>query len=123
SADVPVTLGSLPLGAGYVIDLVGVASDGTTTCGGSARFVVSPGSRSTVVVHLVCHPGTTGGAGVTGTFNVCAALDALGASPAEALVGGSLALSAEAHDADSGPGALRYQWSATTGAFSNATIA
>ncbi len=53
--------------------------------------------------------------------NVCPTVDGIGANPGEVLVGSTIALTGAAHDADTGPSALSYQWQATGGTLSNAT--
>jgi hypothetical protein len=120
---VPVDVSMLPPGNGYTIDMVGVASDDSNVCRGSARFNIASGGRSTVVVELECHHEAAGAVAVTGSVNLCATLEGLGASPNQVLVGASLSLTAVAHDSDGGPQPLSYQWSATTGAFSSTTVA
>ena len=62
----------------------------------------------------------TGSVAVNGVANVCPMIDGISASPSEVLVGGTIALTGAAHDADSGPRALSYQWQATCGTISNA---
>jgi hypothetical protein len=110
------TLGGLPAGTGYGITVTGTASDGQTTCGGTATFNITAKVTTPVTLHLLCRePARSGSATVTGTFNICPAIDSLSATPAEVAVGSSLALSAAAHDTDSAPGAIAYQWSATSG--------
>jgi hypothetical protein len=111
NTNVPIVLHDLPVGAGYVIDLSATASDGVTTCSGEAGFDVVDSASSTVIVHLVCRQPDTGNASIQGTANICPVLDGLGASPAEALVGGSMSLDALAHDSDDGPMPLTYAWS------------
>jgi hypothetical protein len=49
--------------------------------------------------------------------------DGIMASPAEVFVGGTIALAASAHDADNGPSALSYLWTASAGTFNDATLA
>jgi hypothetical protein len=115
SSDVPVPVTGLPLGTGYEVDITGLATDNVTTCTGSAGFDVTAGGASTVIVHLVCRQQLGGQLSVSGVFNVCPVLDGLAASPSEILVGGSLTLTAAAHDSDGGPSPLTYQWSASGG--------
>ena len=114
------TVGGLPAGNGYVITLTAVATDGATSCLGSATFNITAKATSQVSIHLECHqPSTTGTAGITGDANVCPVIDGLSASPSVIFVGGSLALTSSAHDADNGPSPLSYQWTATSGTFSD----
>jgi hypothetical protein len=49
---------------------------------------------------------------VVGVVNICPVLDALGASPNEASLGGTIALTSLAHDSDNGPAPLSYKWTA-----------
>jgi hypothetical protein len=122
SADVPVPVSGLPVGTGYTITVV--ASAGITMCRGVAVFDVIAGSNAAVIVHLVCRePPRTGSIGLTGLINVCPILDGLGASPDRVQVGGTSALTSSATDADNGPGPLAFQWTASSGSFSNATAA
>ncbi len=67
-----------------------------------------------MTVHLTCHEAPrTGSVSVNGTLNVCPQIDGIGASPTEVLVGGSVGLSASAHDTDGGPSPLAYHWTAS----------
>jgi hypothetical protein len=110
------TLGGLPAVAGYGITVTGTASDGQTSCGGTATFNITAGMTTPVTLHLLCRePTRAGSVKITGGFNVCPVVDGLSANPAEVAVGSSLALTATAHDTDSGPGPVAYQWSATGG--------
>jgi hypothetical protein len=116
-------ISGLPVGAGYTVSLSGTTSDGSTTCAGSASFSVTAHETTLVSVHLVCHEAPSNGSvAVDGTLNVCPIADGIMATPAEVLVGGTLALSALAHDPDNGPSPLSYQWSASSGTFSDATV-
>jgi hypothetical protein len=108
SADISITVSGLPIARGYTMYVWATASDGVTICGASATFNVV-GSPTTVPVHLVCGI-PTGTAQVTGSFNVCPVVDSLDALPSEVRVGGTVALSARAHDTDNGPSALSFKW-------------
>jgi len=122
STTVSTVIGGLPAGNGYSLTLTGTATDGTSTCLGSGTFNVTAGAVTAVSVVLDCHQApTTGSVSVNGVTNVCPNIDGVSANPAEVLVGGSIALSATAHDADSGPSPLSYQWQATGGTISNPT--
>jgi hypothetical protein len=122
SSTLTVTVGGLPAGTGYQVVLSATASDLTTSCGGSATFDVTARSTSLVTVSLDCHePAKNGSVLVDGVINVCPVIDGIDANPAEALVGGTIALGAQAHDSDAGPSALSYQWQATGGTLSSAT--
>ena len=122
STTVSTVIGGLPAGNGYSITLNATATDGVSSCLGSGTFNVTAGAVTAVSVVLDCHQAaTTGSVSVNGALNVCPNIDGVSANPAEVLVGGSIALSATAHDADSGPSPLSYQWQATGGTISNAT--
>jgi hypothetical protein len=113
-------IAGLPAGGGYSIELDATASDGTTTCAGSAGFAVTAHATSTVSVHVSCHqPARTGSASVNGIINICPVAEGVSANPADIAVGFPAALVASAHDSDSGPAALSYQWTAPSGSFSD----
>jgi 3-phytase len=114
-------IGGLPPGAGYTISLTGTASGGFA-CSGGATFSVMANATSNVVVNLQCKGASTvGTAQINGTTSLCPVLDELTAAPAEARVGGSVALVAAAHDGDSA--ALTFHWTAPSGSFANAGAA
>jgi hypothetical protein len=114
------TIGGIPAGNGFSISLSGAANDGTT-CAGSASFNVSARQTTQVTVSIECHAASkTGSVQVQGVVNVCPVVDELSANPSSAYLGSSVALSAQAHDADSGPAALLYNWSASSGSLSSA---
>jgi 3-phytase len=114
-------IGGLPPGAGYSISLTGNATGGFG-CLGSATFAVMSNATTNVVVNLQCKGGSTAGtAQINGTTKLCPVIDELTAAPAEARIGGSVALIAGAHDGDSA--ALTYGWAASSGTFSNAAAA
>src|SRR5262252_3609264 len=116
------TIGAIPAGAGYSIALSAMTTTGGTSCGGSAPFNMTAGQTTQVAVHLVCQEAPRfGSVLINGTINICPQIDALGASPAEALVGRSIGLSSSAHDSDAGPSALTYSWSASSGILTGAT--
>jgi hypothetical protein len=120
-------IGGVPAGPGYSISLQGLAADGVTTCGGvSGTFTVSATAPTTIVVSLLCRqPQSQSGVAVTGNaVDVCPNIDGLSADATSAAIGGTpVSLSATAHDADNGPMPLSYQWSASSGTFSNPAIA
>lgn len=116
-------LSGLPVGTGYSITLSGTSTDSALTCTGSATFDVVAHQTAVVSVHLLCHQSpTTGSVEVGGTFNICPVVDGIMASPAEVLVGSTIALEVSAHDTDSAPSALTYAWSANTGSFDDPTL-
>jgi len=110
SPDLAVLVGTLPIGAGYQLDLTAPASDGQTICEGQSVFAVSDGNPVTVLVHLVCAV-PSGDLALTAALNTCPMIDALGASPTDVKIGGSVVLTSAAHDSDSGPSPLSYKWS------------
>ncbi len=124
SGSISATIGPIPAGTGFEITLTTTSSDGTEACSGSATFNVTAHQVTSVSVHLTCHQGTRNGSVlVNGTLNVCPVIDAIAANPTEVLVGGAVGLNASAEDADSGPSPLSYQWTASSGVLSNASIA
>jgi hypothetical protein len=116
------TIGGLPAGTGYSITVTATATDEATTCGGSATFAVVAHQIATVTVSVACHePARNGSVLVNGTLNVCPTIDGINTNPAEVQVGGTIALSALAHDTDAGPSALSYGWTASAGTLSSAS--
>ena len=121
AATLSATISGLPAGAGYQITISANTTDGTTSCGGSASFSVVARQTSAVVVPLTCHEAPRNGSVmVSGTLNVCPTLDGIGTNPSEVQVGGTIALTASAHDTDAGPSPLTYAWSASAGSLSDA---
>jgi len=115
------TVGGIPAGNGYTITLTAASTDGITTCQGSATFNVSARATTLVTVHLACHQVSgNGSVGIGADLNVCPVIDAVSVNPGEVPVGASVALTSAAHDPDSGPQPLSYQWTATSGSFDNA---
>ena len=111
STKLTATIGGLPAGTGYQITISATTTDGSTSCGGSATFDVLAGKTASVIVPLTCHEAPrTGSVMVSGTLNVCPTIDGIGANPAEVQVGGTIALSASAHDSDAGPSPLAFAW-------------
>ncbi len=124
SSTLSAIVGGIPAGTGYTIAITATTTDGTTTCLGSAGFLVTAGATSAVTVHLTCHQGAkTGSVSVTGTLNVCPVADGLTANPSELAVGFPVALAVAAHDPDGGPSALTYAWTAPSGTFGGAASA
>lgn len=122
SGTLSATISGLPAGVGFGVTLSAKTGDGALSCGGSAAFDVAAGKTAAVTVALICKEGPrTGSVVVNGTINVCPSIDGLGANPAEAQVGGTVSLSASAHDLDAAPAALGYAWKATGGTLSDAT--
>lgn len=116
------TLLPLPAGGPYSVTLSGSTTDNGTSCNGSGQITIVAGQTKTLTIHMTCKEGNrTGTALINGSLNVCPVIDGIGASPTEVLVGGSIALSATAHDSDAAPAALSYQWSASSGSLSSTT--
>ena len=109
SPDLVVPVGTLPVGAGYALNLTAPASDGQTVCNGSALFDVTDGEPKSVNVHLECAV-PSGELAVNATLNICPMIDALGASPADVRLGGTIAVTSSAHDSDASPSPLSYKW-------------
>jgi hypothetical protein len=118
STTVSAVVPGLPAGNGFSITLSATSTNGSVSCAGSATFNVTADATTTAAVHLTCHEGPrTGRVLVNGSVNMCPVFDEIGANPAEVLVGGSIALSAVAHDSDAAPSPLSYHWSASSGSF------
>jgi hypothetical protein len=108
----------------FMIGLQATSDQGDAMCMGSQTFNVLSHQTTSVLVHLLCRqPTKFGSISVSGALNICPLIDSIGSSPSEAFVGGTLALSGLAHDTDSGPAALTYQWTVAppgAGTFDNA---
>jgi hypothetical protein len=117
-------IGALPAGNGFTITITASSVDGSTSCSGSATFNVTAHTTNGVAVHLTCHEAPrTGGVLVNGSLNVCPAIDGVTVTPTEVLVGGTVAVSAVAHDSDSAPSPLTYAWTASSGTLSSSNSA
>jgi uncharacterized protein YjiK len=124
SATLSTLIGGLPAGTGFSVALDGTAMGGSTHCTGVAPFDVVAHATTAVTVRLSCRePSRTGSVFINGTLNVCPVMDGTSASPAEVVVGSSLALAAAARDLDAGPSAMTYHWTATGGTLSAADVA
>ncbi len=122
SSTASVLIGGLPVGTGYSVTLNATATDGHSTCLGSGTFNITAGATTTVTVSLDCHQAPVAGSvQINGVTNTCPVIDGITANPSEVFVGSSIALTAAAHDGDSGPSPLSYQWQATGGTLSSAT--
>ena len=124
SSTVSAVIPGIPFGVGYQLSLHGTTVDGRGMCMGSAMFDVTSAVPTPVPVHLTCNvqPGV-GSVLVNGTLNVCPRIDGIGANPAEAAVGASLALTGLVVDADRAPSPLTYAWTTTSGTLSGASTA
>ncbi|HMJ09929.1 MAG TPA: hypothetical protein VK524_00920 [Polyangiaceae bacterium] len=115
-------IAGLPAGTGYSITISASATNGSATCTGSATFNVQARRTVTVTVPMTCREAPrTGSVLVNGVLNFCPTIDGIGANPAEVQVGGTVALSALAHDSDAAPSPLSYAWTASAGTLSSAT--
>ncbi|MEI9938690.1 MAG: hypothetical protein WDO69_15840 [Pseudomonadota bacterium] len=116
------TIGGLPAGTGYSITISGTTTDASATCGGSSTFSVQAHATVSVTVPMTCHEAPrTGSVMVSGALNLCPTIDSLSASPSEVQVGGTVALTAAAHDSDAAPSALSFAWTTTAGTLSSAS--
>jgi hypothetical protein len=120
SSTVSALIGGVPAGQGYVLALTGTSTDGKATCSGtSGMFNVAAGVSTSVTVGIDCRQGSTSGSVlVSGTVNVCPAVDSVSANPA---VGLAIALSSSAHDSDAGPQPISYHWTTSSGTLSDAS--
>jgi 5'-nucleotidase len=124
SSKVSATIGGIPAGAGYTITLSATSTDASTACSGSATFGVTAHQITPVTVPLTCkEKPRTGSILVNGALNICPIVDGIDANPAEVSVGASLVLGGLTHDTDAAPAALSFQWSASSGTLSSATVA
>ncbi len=124
SSKISATIAGLPAGSGYSITLSATSVAGTIACAGSAAFSVTGGQATAVSVAVSCkETAKTGSVLVSGSFNLCAVADGITATPSELYVGGSIELIGLAHDSDAAPAALSYQWTASSGTLSSATLA
>jgi mono/diheme cytochrome c family protein len=114
--------GGIPVAAGYTITLTAMSVDGAFTCTGSAGFNVASAATTPVGLTLSCSTTPPGGGTivVTGTTQICANLDSIGALPLETTVNGPISLSATGSAGSITP---TFSWTATAGTFDNAAIA
>src|SRR4051812_37907847 len=114
------TIGGIPAAKGYTITLTATSVESDTTFTGSAKFDVTAGATTSVLVHLngVTKKGN-GSVVVNGTINVNPRIDGVTVSPLTVFVGGAITLSATGSDADGGPAPLSYYWSTTGGLIDN----
>jgi hypothetical protein len=121
SKTVLVVLSGLPTATTYQLVVSGVASDGLTGCSGSKTFTTPPPSTGVPVALSCASPPDAGQALLTTHVNSCPVIDGVSANPASVAVGGTMALGVMAHDPDSGPAVLTYQWLASSGTLSGDT--
>jgi phospholipase C len=124
SSTVSAVISGIPFGVGYQISLRGNTVGAQGACLGAATFDVDSAATKTVPVHVTCDlQPTAGSILVNGSVNVCPRIDSLGASPAEAAVGGAISLTAAAVDVDQAPSPLSFSWTSTSGSLANAATA
>jgi phospholipase C len=124
SNTISAVIGAIPFGTGYQITLRGTTAGEPGTCEGSASFDVTGPETRSVEVHVTCElQPDTGSIIVNGSLNVCPRIAGIDATPAEVVVGSSIALHATASDLDRGPSALAYSWTTSQGTLAGATSA
>ncbi len=116
-------VGGIPSGAGYLISVSGVSTDGSVTCAGSAPFNTTSHMTTNVAVTLQCNATVpeAGSVLVSGTTFNCGSVTSIAASPAEVVVGNPIALTGAATGPD--PSGLTYAWTAPSGSFDHPTAA
>jgi len=114
------TIGGIPAGNGYSIELSAVSVEDQTVFTGSAKFNVTAGNATSVEIHLTGSSQSANGAvSVGATFSTSPVIDELTATPTTVFVGGHVTLTGLAHDPDGAPSALSYYWSTTGGLIDN----
>ncbi len=120
STSITATISPIPVATGYSIGLTATSAEGNASCSGSATFDITAGHTTPANVRLICRETAhTGSVLVNGVLNVCAIPDGIDATPSEVLVGSTIELTGHAHDLDSGPSPLTYQWIASSGTLSD----
>jgi phospholipase C len=124
STQIAAVIGGLPAGSGFTITLQAKTTDSVLSCLGTATFSVTAGATTALTVLVECHQAPrTGSVSVNGVLNECPSVTAVSALPSQVLTGGSLSVSGAASDPDSGPSALSFKWTSTSGTFSAPTSA
>ncbi|MET0794339.1 MAG: 5'-nucleotidase C-terminal domain-containing protein [Polyangiaceae bacterium] len=122
STKISATIAGLPAGTGYSVTLSASTADSSVSCNGSASFAVTAHQTTPVTVAVSCRETAKNGSVlVNGVLNICPVADGITANPSSLNVGGSTVLTGVAHDTDSAPSALSYQWTASSGSLSSAT--
>jgi hypothetical protein len=122
STQVAALISGIPAGTGYQITLGATTTDASATCSGSSSFDVMPRKITSTVVAMACiEAPRTGSVLVGGKLNLCPTIDGIEANPAEVQIGGTIALTASAHDSDAGPNPLSFGWTTDSGTLANAT--
>jgi hypothetical protein len=120
SSTLSAVIGGIPVGSGYNVEIDAATPDAGTSCSGSAAFVVTAHTTTSVSVHLTCHePARTGSVAVNGVINICPVADGVSANPSDVAVGFPTAVAITAHDTNGGPSPLSYHWTAPSGSFSD----
>ena len=118
----PSALGLAP-STSYQLIVSGVASD-RSPAARVRRFTTYATGIAPVpsAVTLSCAgPPDAGQSLVIAPVNSCAVIDGVSANPASANVGQTMALGMTAHDPDSGPAVLTYNWSSGSGSLTGST--
>ena len=106
--DAAVTL-ELSSGSGYLVSLSAADAGGGLYCEGSAIFDVVSSQTSGVRIDIKCSESST-------NLNRCARVANASATPANAPLGSTIALSATAEDTEGDP--IEYSWTGPGGSFS-----
>lgn len=116
------TVGSLPQGRGYTLELEATSEDGSSPCSSTATFDIEQRKTTSVSIYLRCGgPQRHGNVLANGTTNVCPVVDELTTTPRQTSVGNTVTLAASGSDADGAPSALSYSWTTSGGTLSGAT--
>lgn len=108
----------IPPGGDYLIQMEATATDGETTCKGSATFDIQVGELTNLHVMLNCkRPPRFGAVRVNGELNHCAELIKVVVSPLQTSVGNAIDLFSDAID-DEGD-TITYVWSGSGGTIAN----
>src|SRR5678816_2003676 len=111
SETIAVTIGGIPAGIGYNASITGTATDGVTSCSGSAMFSVTAKMTTALMITIQCRePAKNGNVQIDGRVNVCPVVDGMGANPGEVMVGLSSGLIVSAHYTDNQPVPLTAPW-------------
>jgi hypothetical protein len=115
STTLSTTIGGIPAGVGYSIRLRSRRRPRMAARRALAAPPSTAHATTLATVRLICHEtAQTGSVWLSGVLNTCPMIDAIGSNPGEALVGSTVALTSSSHDADNGPNALSYQWTASS---------
>ncbi len=113
------TVGSIPLGSSYTLELDATSEEDGSTCGGTATFDIEERKTTSVSIYLRCGgPSRNGSVLENGALNVCPLVNELSVTPTQTVAGGTVTLAARGSDADEAPSALRYSWTTSGGTLS-----